>query len=221
MLEWRGFDESPLWLDERTGQIWSFRRVFNEPKPFLPVISLQTSGAFTMELQVIQNKIYEIRGMRVMLDFDLATLYQVENRVLKQGVRRNIRRFPEDFMFQLTKTEWKELITNSDNLPANARFSPATPYAFTEQGVAMLSSVMHSDRAIEVNIAIMRAFVVLRQNISDYKGLKAKIEFLEKEMNLQFEDINQALNYLLEKDQDEQKAKKRKRIGFKTGKKKK
>ncbi len=70
-----------------------------------------------MELQVIQNKIYEIRGIRVMLDFDLATLYQVENRVLKQGARRNIRRFPEDFMFQLTKAEWKELITNSDNLP--------------------------------------------------------------------------------------------------------
>ncbi len=87
--------------------------------------------------------------------------------------------------------------------------SPATPYAFSEQGVAMLSSVMHSDRAIEVNIAIMRAFVVLRQNISDYKGLKVKIEFLEKEMNLQFEDINQALNCLLEKDQDEQKAKKK------------
>ena len=98
--------------------------------------------------------------------------------------------------------------------------SPATPYAFTEQGVAMLSSVMHSNRAIEVNIAIMRTFVVLQQNIFDYKGLKAKMDFLEKEMNLQFEDINQALNYLLEKDQDEQKSKKRKRIGFKTKKKK-
>ena len=173
-----------------------------------------------MEIQLIQHKIYEIRGIRVLFDFDLAALYQVENRVLKQSVRRHIRRFPEDFMFQLTKPEWKQVITDCDNLPKNVRFSPSTPYAFTEQGVAMLSSVMNSDKAIEVNIAIMRTFVALRRHLSDYKDLKKKINSLEDEMNVNLEDINQALNYLLEKDNEEQKAKKRKRMGFKTSKKK-
>ena len=173
-----------------------------------------------MELQIIQNKIFEIRGIRVMLDFDLASLYQVENRVLKQSVRRNIKRFPSDFMFQLTKTEWKQVVTDCDNLPKNVQFSPVTPFAFTEQGVAMLSSVMNSDKAIDVNIAIMRTFVVLRQHLSDYKNLKKKINTLEDEMNVNLEDINKALNYLLEKDNDEKIAEKRKRIGFKTSKKK-
>ncbi len=172
-----------------------------------------------MELKIIQNKIHEIRGIRVMLDFDLASLYQVENRALKQSVRRNIKRFPADFMFQLTKSEWKQVITDCDNLPKNVRFSPVTPLAFTEQGVAMLSSVLRSDRAIDVNIAIIRAFVVLRQNLSEYKDLKKKIDRLEDEMNVNIQDINQALNYLLEKDNDEQKAQKRKRIGYKTSKK--
>ena len=174
-----------------------------------------------MELQIIQQKIHEIRGVKVMLDFDLSMLYQVENRVLKQSVRRNIKRFPNDFMFQLTKSEWKQVLTDCDNLPKNVRFSPATPYAFTEQGVAMLSSVMNSDKAIDVNIAIMRTFVALRRHLSDYKDLKKKISTLEEEMNVNFEDINQALNYLLEKDSDEQKAQKRKRMGYKTRKKKK
>lgn len=102
-----------------------------------------------MELQAIQNKIYEIRGQNVMLDFDLAEMYEVENRALKQAVKRNIYRFPKDFMFQLTKKEWQELITNCDNLPEGIKFSPATPFAFTEQGVAMLSSVLRSRKAVE------------------------------------------------------------------------
>lgn len=173
-----------------------------------------------MSLTIIQSKIHEIRGIRVMLDFDLAALYQVENRALKQGVRRNIKRFPDDFMFQLTKPEWKQVITDCDNLPKNVQFSPAPPFAFTEQGVAMLSSVLSSDRAIDINIAIMRAFVVLRQNLSEYKDLKKKIDQLEDEMNVNLEDINQALNYLLEKDNDEKAVQNRKRIGFKTSKKK-
>lgn len=84
-----------------------------------------------MELQLIQNKIFELRGLKVMFDFDLSTLYGVENRILKQTVKRNIERFPSDFMFQLSKNEWQELITICDNLPENAKFSPVTPFAFT------------------------------------------------------------------------------------------
>ena len=93
-----------------------------------------------MNLQSIQNKIYEVRGQKVMLDFDLAILYETETRLLKRAVRRNLDRFPNDFMFQITKQEWQELIPNWDKLPE--RFSPSTPFAFTEQGVAMLSRVL-------------------------------------------------------------------------------
>ncbi len=116
-----------------------------------------------MELQAIQNRIYEIRGVRVMLDFDLAQLYKVETRRLKEQVKRNIERFPEDFMFQLSKFEWNELVANCDNLPENIKYSPATPFAFTQEGVAMLSGILRSSVAIQVNIGIMRAFVTLRQ----------------------------------------------------------
>jgi len=151
-----------------------------------------------------------------MLDFDLAELYEVETRVLKQAVRRNLDRFPEDFMFQLTKTEWQELITICDNLPENIKFSPSTPFTFTEQGVAMLSSILKSKKAIQVNIAIMRAFVLLRQHLADYKDLKEQIEALEKEMKMKFKDIHHALNYLLKKDKLETEQSQRKRIGFKT-----
>ncbi|MAL23017.1 MAG: DNA-binding protein [Xanthomarina sp.] len=168
-----------------------------------------------MQLQVIQNKIYQVRGERIMLDFDLAEMYGVETRALKQAVRRNLERFPEDFMFQLSKPEWQQLITNCDNLPENIKFSPATPFAFTEQGVAMLSSVLNSKKAIEVNIAIIRAFVVLRQHLADYKDLKEAIAILEKEMNTKFKDINQALHYLLNKDQKEKEQANRKQIGYK------
>lgn len=90
-----------------------------------------------------------------MLDFDLSELYETDTRSLKQAINRNIDRFPEDFMFQLTKKEWEELITNCDKLPATAKFSPSKPYAFTEQGVAMLSSVLRNKKAIDINIAIM------------------------------------------------------------------
>ena len=119
-----------------------------------------------MKLSILQNKIHEIRGQKVILDFDLSSLYEVENRALKQSVRRNIFRFPEDFMFQLSKNEWSEVITNCDNLPENLKFSPQTPFAFTEQGVAMLSSVLKSEKALLVNIAIMRTFVEIRKMLS-------------------------------------------------------
>jgi hypothetical protein len=149
-----------------------------------------------MQLQVIHNKIFEIRNQRVLIDFHLAELYNVETRVLKQAVKRNIKRFQIDFMFQLTKPEWNELVTFCDKLPANIKHNPGTPLAFTEQGVAMLSSILRSEQAIEVHIAIMRAFVMLRQYYMDYKELKLHIEKLEKEMNRKFKDMNEVLQYL-------------------------
>ena len=166
-------------------------------------------------IEHIQSKIYHINGHRVLLDFDLATLYEVENRTLKQAVRRNLNRFPEDFMFQLSKVAWKELITNCDKLPTEVKFSPVPPYAFTEQGVAMLSSVLKSKKAVEVNISIIRAFVLLRQHLTDYANLTTKIAQLEKDMNIKFKDIHQALNYLLKKDKAQVDYQNRQRIGYK------
>lgn len=115
----------------------------------------------------ISSLIYFIRGEKVMLDYDLATLYAVENRALKQAVRRNIKRFPMDFMFILSASEWTEVITNCDNL-GSRKFSPARPYAFTEQGVAMLSSILNNERAILVNIQIMRVFTRLRTMLESH-----------------------------------------------------
>lgn len=168
-----------------------------------------------MELKVIQKRIYELRGQKLMLDFDLAEMYEVENRALKQAVKRNIDRFPDDFMFQLTKTEWQELITNCDNLPETVKYSPATPFAFTEQGVAMLSSVLKSKKALQVNISIMRAFVMMRQFALTYKDLAEKIAKMEKKNNKQFKDIYQALNLLLNEKEDQTDWENRERIGFK------
>lgn len=108
-----------------------------------------------MELQIIQNKIYEIRGQQVMLDFDLAMLYQVETKRLKEQVKRNSERFPEDFMFILSEKEWSELVANCDQLPKTIKHTYITPSAFTQEGIAMLSSVLRSPIAIQVNINIM------------------------------------------------------------------
>lgn len=172
-----------------------------------------------MELQIIQKRIYEIRGFNVMLDRDLATLYGVETRVLKQAVRRNIKRFPEDFMFELTRAEYSSLRSQSVTLDeiGRGKFSKYNPFAFTEQGVAMLSSVLKSDKAIDVNIAIMRAFVLLRQHLTNYNDLKDQITKLELEMNIKFKDIHEAMNYLHQKDKVQTNQQNRKRIGFKTG----
>jgi hypothetical protein len=150
-----------------------------------------------MQLQVIQKKIYEIRRQKVMLDFDLALLYETETRLLKRAVRRNLDRFPEDFMFQLTKNEWEELIPIWDKFPENLKHNPTTPFAFTEQGVAMLSSVLRNKKAVEVNIAIMRAFVFIRQYALSHKDLTDKLKKLERKYNRQFKDVYEALNYLI------------------------
>jgi hypothetical protein len=165
-----------------------------------------------MQLQVIQTKIYEVRGQKVMLDYDLAELYETETRLLKRAVRRNIKRFPDDFMFQITKQEW-QLIPNWDNLPE--RFSPSTPFAFTEQGVAMLSGILNSDKAIDVNISIMRAFIALKQFALTNTELSNKLKELENTYNKQFKDVYEAINYLLQKDKQDIHQKERKRIGYK------
>lgn len=157
-----------------------------------------------MELQTIQSKIYEIRGQRVMLDFDLAELYQVETRTLKQAVRRNIERFPDDFMFEITETEYNSLKNNltSQIVISNERGGRRyMPFAFTEQGVAMLSSVLRSGTAIQVNIAIMRAFVAMRNYITtttqitaELAEIRAKLALLERAD----EDNAEAVNDLSE-----------------------
>ncbi len=126
-----------------------------------------------MELEVIKNKIIEIRGCKVMLDFDLALLYNVETRVLKQAVRRNHNRFPEDFMFELTKIEYDSLRSQIASLKnGRGQHLKYLPFAFTEQGIAMLSSILNSEKAIEVNISIIRAFVTMRQFTLTYSELK-------------------------------------------------
>jgi len=144
-----------------------------------------------MELQVIQNKIYEIRGQRVMFDFDLAELYDVETRVLNQAVKRNSRRFPADFMFQLSKSEFDNLM--SQNVISSWGGTRKLPFAFTEHGVTMLASVLRSETAIEINIQIVRAFIALRQYALGYAELNQKLENFMVETNMQFNDIYQAL----------------------------
>ncbi|NCA74743.1 MAG: ORF6N domain-containing protein [Alphaproteobacteria bacterium] len=156
------------------------------------------------------HKIYSLRGKKVMFDFDLADLYGLETRILKQQVKRNFERFPGDFMFQLTKNEWNELITNCDKFPANLRHFPVTPLAFTEQGVAMLSSVLRSKQAIMVNIAIMRAFVTLRQMIESNKELVQRIDELERKYDSQFQVVFEAIRKMITRKNEP-----RERVGYK------
>lgn len=150
-----------------------------------------------------------------MLDFDLAELYGIETKYLKRAVRVNMKRFPADFMFELSKPEWETLRCNNStsNKRGGTRYMP---FAFTEQGVAMLSGILNSERAINVNISIMRAFVLMRQYALSHKDLTVKLQELESKYNKQFKDVYDAINYLLQKDAQETVQKKRKRIGFKT-----
>ena len=140
-----------------------------------------------MELQPIQSKIYEIRGQRVILDFDLAELYQVETRVLKQAVRRNIERFPEDFMLRLSAKEANRLIDigRSQNvIPQDYNIGSSEMFAFTEEGVAMLSGVLRSKAAVQVNIAIMRAFVAMRNYITTATTVTAELSEIRARLAL-------------------------------------
>lgn len=139
-------------------------------------------------------------------------MYNVQTKRLKEQVRRNIERFPSDFMFELTKTEWIELVAICDQLPENLKHSTVTPFAFTQEGVAMLSGVLRSPTAIEVNISIMRAFVALRQYALGYAELNQKLETFMIETNMQFNEIYQALTELASQKEEENKP--RKRIGY-------
>ena len=184
------------------------------------------------ELIFVKNLIHEFRGKKVMLDFDLARLYQVETRVLNQSVKRNIKRFPPDFMFQLTEDEW---LTNSSQIVMTSnRPKSALPYAFTEQGVAMLSGLLKSDVAIAANIAIMRAFVQVREYLlaastvsAVLKELRAKVDLLalQREEDLRAvndlsEDVRQDIDNLylaigeLSSRIEEKKQAPRRKIGF-------
>ncbi|OQX65166.1 MAG: DNA-binding protein [Desulfococcus sp. 4484_242] len=151
-----------------------------------------------MPVERLIGKIYLIRKRKVMLDRDLAGLYGVETRTLKQSVRRNIKRFPPDFMFELSKKEFSDwrsqfVMSNADKMGLRH-----PPMAFTEQGVAMLSSVLKSDRAIQVNIQIMRAFTQLREMLSTHEGLRKKIEAMEEKYDQQFKVVFDAIKQLLE-----------------------
>jgi len=165
------------------------------------------------EIVPIQNLIYEIRGYKVMLDSDLAELYKVEVKRLNEAVKRNNLRFPGDFMFQLSKEEWKNLRSQVATFSQDRR--KYAPYAFTEQGVAMLSSVLNSEQAIAINIQIMRVFVQIKQFALTNKDLTQRLDEMEhkfiqyaRDMNINIEDIYKQLNYLTD-------ITKPKKIGFK------
>ena len=151
-----------------------------------------------------------------MLDFDLAALYEVETRILNQAVKRNLKRFPPDFMFKLTSTEWARMSSQIVMTYKSKRPKTATPFAFTEQGLAMLSGILNSDKAIDVNISIMRAFVYIRQYALTHKDLTDKLKELENKYNKKFNDVYEALNYLLKKDKQQIEQSERKRIGYKS-----
>lgn len=158
----------------------------------------------------IINKIVLLRGEKVILDVHLAQLYDVETRALKQAVRRNTERFPEDFMFVLSEKEM-EFVVSQNVIPSKKYFGGAKPFAFTETGVAMLSSVLKSKKAIEMNVAIVRTFVQLRKLANNYDELIAKMQEMELRNNDQFSEIYEVLQQLLSKSEE----KPRNKIGFK------
>lgn len=182
------------------------------------------------ELEIIRSKIYEIRGQKVMLDFDLAGMYGVETRVLNQAVKRNLSRFPEDFMFQLSKEEWDIMSSQFVMTSPVKRPKTAVPYAFTEHGVVMLSSVLRSETAIQVNIAVTRAFVAIRKMVTAnpvalrLSTLEKNFEELKQDLEEIFADYNdinedtrsqlEAINLALADLQTAKKTAPHKRIGF-------
>jgi len=150
----------------------------------------------TIDNEIIESRILLIRGQKVMVDRDLASLYGVPTKRLNEQVKRNIRRFPDDFMFRLNKIETEVLVANCDQLKS-LKYSSSLPYVFTEQGVAMLSSVLNSEKAILVNIAIMRTFVNYRKFVSSYEGLAMKIYELEKRYDKKIGEVFKILDTLI------------------------
>ena len=189
-----------------------------------------------MEIKIIQSKIHEIRGQRVILDFDLAEMYEVETKVLNQAIKRNIERFPEDFMFKLTAREWRDLVFPKEVKPAiqdltnwsqivtssqKHRPKANTTFAFTEHGVTMLASVLRSEKAVKMNIAIVRAFVALRQFVINYDKLAKEIEELKiitGNHNAQLNQIYDVLENIMDEKAEQRKWDDRERIGFRTNK---
>ncbi len=183
-------------------------------------------------IQSIQNRIYEIRGERVMLDRDLAALYEVETKAFNQAIKRNINRFPKDFMFQLTKEEWEDLKFRIETLEkqnnslrsqivtlktGRGHHTKYLPYAFTEQGVAMLSGILNSDRAIKMNISIMRTFVEIRRVLLQQSDIKEQLRLIREhlpEHDVQLSQIYDSIENLLDDKVAERKWNERERIGF-------
>jgi len=155
-----------------------------------------------MELKLIQSKIYQFRGFQVILDKDLAELYEVTTSNLNKAVKRNLDRFPDDFMFQLNNEEFNLIFQNGTSSWGGTR---KLPYAFTEHGVAMLAGLLNSQKAIDMNIQIVRAFVALRQYALGYAELNQRLEMFMIETNMQFSDIYQALTELSAKKEEEDK----------------
>ena len=175
-----------------------------------------------MELSILQSKIYELRGRKIIMDYDLAFLYEVETKVLNQAVKRNSIRFPDDFMFQITLEEfesnWSQIVTSS----IKHRGKSYLPYAFTEQGVAMLSSVLRSEKAALVNIAIMRAFVEIRKTISLQSHLSEQIMELKNDLeqrlgehDVQLMEIYTVMEQFLDEKTEQKKWENRKKLGYK------
>ncbi len=173
-----------------------------------------------MEIRIIQNKIFEFRGVKVMLDVDLAVLYEVETKVLNQAVKRNKGRFPGDFMFQLNKHEFENLM--SQIVTSSWGGTRKLPYAFTEHGVTMLASVLRSKKAVQMNIMIVRAFIALRQIALHHKELSDKLDELKNEMygrlgehDTQLNAIYNAIENLLEDKVQKKNWDEREKIGYK------
>lgn len=160
-------------------------------------------------VEFIEKKILLIRGQKVMLDADLSDLYGVETKRLNEQVRRNIKRFPEDFMFQLSAQEKMEVVANCDHL-SKLKFSPNLPYAFTEHGAIMVASVLNTPLTVDVSVQVVRAFVKLREMISTHKDLAKKLEDLEKKYDSQFKLVFDAIRQLMAPPEP----KKKRAIGF-------
>ena len=170
-----------------------------------------------MQLMVIQQKIYEIRKQRVMLDRDLAELFGTETRILKQAVKRNLKRFPKDFMFKLTNMEVLKMVSQNV-IPSKSYFGGSAPLAFTEHGITMLANVLKSKKAIQMSIAIVRAFVALKQMVIDYKNLADQIHQIRNTVanhNEQLKQIYGVLENIMDKKMIEKAWQERSRIGFK------
>ncbi len=175
---------------------------------------IKTNNEISVPDEIVMNKIYFIRGQKVMLDRDLAELYGVETKQLKRQVVRNIDRFPDDFMFELTAIEYESLRSQIGTIK-RGQHSKYTPYAFTEQGVAMLSSVLSSKKAIEVNIQIIRIFTKIRQMLTDNTELRLEIEKIKKKLDNHGENMEIVFQYLDQLLEKKETPKNRKQIGYK------